>query len=152
MEKYGFLSRNLRKYMKFSNSKRVVATQRIFGLVLSIKFRVIFQRGMETWGRGRRTSRARHVPDHIPGGGHVQDAVHDKRQYREETRAERQEQDHPGGAQRSDRAHSALSEHDQAHGPPGPPAAEHGRQDTENDDDASRKTRSDHSARWSGVR
>lgn len=106
------------------------------------------QRGMETRRYRRRTSRARHVPDDIPRGGHVEDAMHDKHEHRAEARAERQEQNYTGSAEGGNRAHIALQRPDRAQ--PAQPAVGSGEQDTENDVD-DRQTRADHRARRLGV-
>lgn len=104
---------------------------------------------METRGHRRRTARARHVPNHIPRGGHVEDAVHDQRQYRAEARAERPEQDHPRGAQGGDRAHCTLQRPDPPRSAAGPPGRSCG-QSAEIDVDG-RQTRADRGARWPRV-
>lgn len=90
---------------------------------------------MEARGHRRRTSRARHVPDDIPGGGHVQDASHDQHEHRTPTGTERQEQDHPGSGQGGDRTHRSLQGPDRGQPSRGrPSAAGRGSQHTENDD------------------
>lgn len=104
---------------------------------------------METRGYRRRTARARYVPNHIPRGGHVEDAVHDQRQYRAETGAERPEQDHPGGAQGGDRAHRALQRPNPPRSTARPPGRSCGQSAEINVD--GHQTRADRGARWPWV-
>lgn len=123
------------------------------------------QRGVETRRCGRRARRARHVPDHIPGGGHVQDAERDKREYRTTAGAERAQQDGARGVEGSDRAHRALRRPDRTaaaaavrpgdrpggcHG--GRHGDRHGGRDTKNDDDGRGQARADLGARRPGLR
>lgn len=103
---------------------------------------------METRRYRRRTSRARHVPDHIPGGGHVQDAEHDQHEHRTAARAERQEQNDPGGAQGGDRAHGPLPGRDRDRA--GRRRRRRGRENTAHHD--VRQTRPDCGARRPGLR
>lgn len=108
---------------------------------------------METGRHRRRTRRARHVPDHIPRGGHVEDAEHDQREHRTAARAERPEQDHPRGAEGGGRARGPLPGPDSGRGR-SVAAVGRGRPDPGDDDGCGgggRPARADHRARRPGL-